>query len=174
MARIRRCGPAGGTRSYTSAELEAGGEAFAGALGDGSGKWHLKVSSDHAVRVLSLLASPAGHLTNLSTVNRRGVSTRLLWVHFDAPPPGDYVSFAFHSDWPWVIGLDSGRAEIIDGGTLISLPGDLPRSSMPTMLTSAATSPAFTSRRRLSCPVFAPGVENRHALLRVLSRRQRS
>ena len=62
----------------TARELEseaARGEALrdlGGALGDGAGKWRLSVTSDRPIAVMSLLASPTGHLTNLST----------------APPPG--------------------------------------------------------------------------------------
>ena len=59
--------PPEGALDLTSAELEAGtfGD---GALGDGAGKWRLTVTSDADIRVMSLLASPEGHLTNLSTV----------------------------------------------------------------------------------------------------------
>ena len=50
--------------------LEAGGEGFEGSLGDGAGKWRLVVEPDGgagALRVMSLMESPSGHLTNLST-----------------------------------------------------------------------------------------------------------
>ena len=59
----------------TSAELEAGAAdpegaspdaAVEGALGDGAGKWRLKVASDGPIHVMSLLRSPTGHLANLS------------------------------------------------------------------------------------------------------------
>ncbi len=59
--------PAGTTRTHTAQELESGAEGFTGALGDGAGKWRLAVTSDQPIRVLSLLSSPTGHLTNLST-----------------------------------------------------------------------------------------------------------
>ena len=36
-------------------------------LGDGVGKWQLLVESDRPIRAMSLLRSPTGHLTNLST-----------------------------------------------------------------------------------------------------------
>ena len=36
-------------------------------LGGGKGKWQLLVESDRTLRVMSLLRSPTGHLTNLST-----------------------------------------------------------------------------------------------------------
>ena len=62
--------PAGGVREYTAADLEAGSGEFTGALGDGVGKWRLAVEADAQVRVMSLLESPTGHLTNLSTTTR--------------------------------------------------------------------------------------------------------
>ena len=59
--------PAGSARTFTSAELEAGGAGLAGRLGDGSGKWRLRVRSDAPIAVMSLLETPSGHLTNVST-----------------------------------------------------------------------------------------------------------
>jgi len=59
--------PAGSALTFASAELEAGGGGLAGRLGDGHGKWRLRVSSDEPISVMSLLETPSGHLTNLST-----------------------------------------------------------------------------------------------------------
>ena len=67
--------PARGARTVTARELESDegrGEALrdlvvVGALGDGTGKWRLVVTSDRPIQVMSLLANPTGHLTNLST-----------------------------------------------------------------------------------------------------------
>ena len=59
--------PAGAARTFDSADLEAG-IGVSGELGDGEGKWELTVSSDQPIRVMSLLESPSGHLTNLSTI----------------------------------------------------------------------------------------------------------
>ena len=64
--------PAGGSRTLTAQELEAGGEDFEGALGDGAGKWRLTVTADRPIVAMSLLSSPTGHLTNLSTAPQRG------------------------------------------------------------------------------------------------------
>ena len=63
---VRVLVPASDAVELTAAELESGeAEAIeSGALGDGSGKWRLRV--DGRVRVMSLLSSPGGHLTNLS------------------------------------------------------------------------------------------------------------
>ena len=64
---VRLTLPAGAARMLSAAELESGGDAFEGALGDGRGKWRLTVESDQPLAVMSLLQSPTGHLTNLST-----------------------------------------------------------------------------------------------------------
>ena len=64
--------PAGGSRTIWAAELESGGEGLSGALGDGVGKWRLRVESEEPIVVMSLLSSPTGHLTNLSTAPRGG------------------------------------------------------------------------------------------------------
>ena len=64
---------AGGSRLLSAEALEAGGEGLYGALGNGAGKWQLVVESDRRLVAMSLLASPTGHLTNLSTAPVRGV-----------------------------------------------------------------------------------------------------
>ena len=59
--------PAGAARTYTAAELEDGAApGLSGALGDGAGKWRLRIESAQEVVGMSLLATPTGHLTNLS------------------------------------------------------------------------------------------------------------
>ena len=65
--------PAGSSRELTSVELESGeAEAIeSGALGDGKGKWRLRVVSDQPILIMSLLENPTGHLTNLSTATDR-------------------------------------------------------------------------------------------------------
>ncbi len=64
---IRVSIPAGVTRTLDAQELESGGAGFDGALGNGTGKWRLLVESEEPIFVMSLLSSPTGHLTNLST-----------------------------------------------------------------------------------------------------------
>ena len=55
------------SRSLSAQALESGqGEGLAGALGDGEGKWRLRVTAERPIRVMSLLAS-GRHLTNVST-----------------------------------------------------------------------------------------------------------
>ena len=59
--------PAGASRSLSAQALESG-ERLIGALGDGEGKWRLRVTADHPIRVMSLLRHLEGaHLTNVST-----------------------------------------------------------------------------------------------------------
>ncbi len=59
--------PAGAALALSSAELEAGSDRLAGRLGDGAGKWRLRVRSDEPIAVMSLLETPSGHLANVST-----------------------------------------------------------------------------------------------------------
>ena len=64
--------PAGQAATLTARDLEEGmsedsAVEFTGMLGDGAGKWRLRVSSDQSIQVMSLLASPTGNLTNLSS-----------------------------------------------------------------------------------------------------------
>ena len=59
--------PAMSAATFTSAQLEAGGEGLAGSLGDGYGKWRLRVESDVPLAVTSLVESRDGHLVNVST-----------------------------------------------------------------------------------------------------------
>ena len=63
--------PARATRTFTATELETGNaDGLSGALGDGQGKWRLRVAADADVDAMSLLSLPTGHLTNLSTTPR--------------------------------------------------------------------------------------------------------
>ena len=61
---------AGESRTVTAQQLESG-DGLTGALGDGAGKWRLLVHSDRPIELMNLLASPTGHLTNLSDARRR-------------------------------------------------------------------------------------------------------
>ena len=59
--------PAGAARTLSALELEAGAPGLAGALGTGQGRWRLLVTSPRPIEVMSLVSSPTGHLTNVST-----------------------------------------------------------------------------------------------------------
>ena len=56
----------GEARTVSAADLEKG-TGLTGALGTPSGKWRLLVASDQPIIVASLMQTPTGHLTNLST-----------------------------------------------------------------------------------------------------------
>ena len=62
--------------SVTAQDLEDGNSDLGldSALGDGTGKWRLSISSDIDLKVLSLLDTPAGFLTNLSRPVERHIS----------------------------------------------------------------------------------------------------
>ena len=69
--------PGRGALTLTAQDLEVGVQSGLpaweddwshNALGDGKGKWRLAVTADAGLLVMSLLESPTGHLTNLSSV----------------------------------------------------------------------------------------------------------
>ena len=57
---------AGAARLLSARALEQGGAGFTGRLGDGQGKWRLDVVAERSIRVMSLLQTRSGHLSNLS------------------------------------------------------------------------------------------------------------
>ena len=59
--------PAGGAKTLTAQQLEAGDTDVAGQLGAGTGKRRLTVSSDRPLEVVNIVASSAGYWNNLST-----------------------------------------------------------------------------------------------------------
>ncbi len=70
---VRVAVPAGASRTLSAAQLESGTGpgVVAGALGDGAGKWRLAVTADGPILAMSLLDSPTGTMTNLSTAPPR-------------------------------------------------------------------------------------------------------
>ena len=70
---VRVAVPAGAARTLSAAQLESGtGPGVeSGALGDGAGKWRLSVTADGPIQAMSLLDSPTGTMTNLSTAPPR-------------------------------------------------------------------------------------------------------
>ena len=77
---VRLWVPAGTAVSLPSAALESGEHDLieGGALGDGAGKWRLEVYSDRPLKVMSLLVSPTGHLSNVSTAIDPYDATRIV------------------------------------------------------------------------------------------------
>ncbi|MDE0420899.1 MAG: DUF1588 domain-containing protein [Gammaproteobacteria bacterium] len=69
---VRLTVPGGQSRTISAQQLESGSDGIEGHLGDGVGKWQLNVRSEQPIMVMSLLSSPTGHLTNLSTAPGRG------------------------------------------------------------------------------------------------------
>ena len=58
------------TVHLTAEDLESGiPDIESGQFGNGKGKWQLLVKADEPARVASLMVTPEGHITNLSTVN---------------------------------------------------------------------------------------------------------
>ena len=82
--------PARAARTLSAPALESGeGEGLDGALGDGTGKWRLRVGADRPLSVLSLMRSLDGHLTNLSTAPR---DVERLWL---LPSAANAVRYGF-------------------------------------------------------------------------------
>ena len=79
-AAVRTTVPARGARMLTAQQLEGGAAELVGALGSGAGRWRLTVTATQPLHVMSLLASPTGHLANVSAapgnVRREGTAFR--------------------------------------------------------------------------------------------------
>ena len=69
---VRLTVPGRQSRTLSAQQLEWGDAGIEGALGEGRGKRQLNVRSDEPIMAMSLLRSPTGHLTNLSTAPGRG------------------------------------------------------------------------------------------------------
>ena len=65
---------AGGAKTLTAQQLEAGDTDLTGQLGAVTGKWRLTVSSDQPLEVVSIVASTAGYRNNLSTTAVAGAA----------------------------------------------------------------------------------------------------
>lgn len=108
---------AGRSREISAQDLESGeADGLVGAIGDGDGKWRLRVRSDHPIRVMNLLESPTGHLANLSTTRPPDAGTH----HVPLFPAASHPT---QQGFARVINLESrsGTLEIAafdDSGTL--------------------------------------------------------
>ena len=117
----------GASRSVSAQDLESGtGLKNGQGLGTGTGKWRLMVTSDRPILVASLLASPTGHLTNLSTVpdNKvtRGMSTThtvpLFPAHGDVNDRQGFVRIINRSDQAGSVEISANDATDKDFATL--------------------------------------------------------
>ena len=98
--------PAQGARTLDAHELEDGAAGLNGALGDGVGKWRLVVEADRPIIAMSMLGTPTGHLTNLST-DPGYVETE---IPEDAPPAPTVTALSateIRAQWSW--GVPIGR-----------------------------------------------------------------
>lgn len=73
-----------GSIQLTATKLEQGTTDTTGSLGDGSGRWWVKISSDLDLSVMSLIRSPGGFLTNLSGISPSNESGDAL-IYFANP-----------------------------------------------------------------------------------------
>ena len=98
--------PAGGSRDFTAAALEAGdGDGVvAGSLGDGTGKWRLTATSYDGVHLISLLAS-AMQLTNLSSPAPAGSPHHLPLFRAASPAREGYLRIVNLSETPGSVEL---------------------------------------------------------------------
>ena len=70
---------AGEARRVTAQNLEMGDSGLTGSLGDGAGKWSLWVSADQPIRVMNLMDTLTGELSNLSGTNAGYLGAAGLW-----------------------------------------------------------------------------------------------
>ena len=90
--------PAGEARVITAEELESGGDILQGRFGPGSGKWRLFLSATAPIEASSLLDSPTGNLSNLSS---RGLERSLpLVLPFSLDGRQGFVRIINWSDTP--------------------------------------------------------------------------
>ena len=103
--------PAHGARTLDAHELEEGAVGLNGTLGDGVGKWRLVVEADRPITAMSMLGTPTGHLTNLST-DPGYVETE---IPDDAPPAPTVTALSateIRAEWKWE--YRSGDSDVFD------------------------------------------------------------
>ncbi len=73
---------ANASKQMLASDLENGNanKGLSGSLGDGSGRWQLTVSADQEIRVMSLVRTPDGFLTNLSRVAPQSGNNSNLYI----------------------------------------------------------------------------------------------
>ena len=108
---VRLSIPARAAHTVSAAEMEDGAVGLTGSLGDGSGKWRLEVEADRPILVLSMLATPTGHLTNLSTAPEHVTVPSGM----DQPPaPTVEVTGAREFQFSWMWSGEAGETHAFD------------------------------------------------------------
>ena len=155
--RVELTVPARGACTLTSDELESGeaeGDCaceVSGALGVGTGKWQLSVTTEQSIQVMSVLKTPE-HLTNLSTVEYAGFAPvdadafkeRFVGRRVRATDDSGYIDFVSARRYPRVI----HGADVRRGATPTKTRDRTPRpsSSATTMVTCVRSlSPSIRS-----------------------------
>lgn len=108
----------GHARTITAQQLEDGDNDLEGAFGDGKGKWQLYFEANVPVLVMSLLESPTGHLTNLSTTRSdrhhvppsHGVGCRAIAHGWGGCRPADYSNYCPDAEHLAVASCANGEA----------------------------------------------------------------
>ena len=135
--------PAGASLELASADLESGGDdnIRAGAMGDGFGKWRLRVESDRPITAMSLLRSPTGYLSNLSTSSGRGDEATVVSIRADPPGPVEEGSVA-----RFTVSRDTATPTELAVSVAVTQTGSVILGAAPTSLTigSGATSATLT------------------------------
>ena len=113
---------------FSAQDLEEGHLDFDGKLGDGEKKWQLFVSANRPIQVMSLMSTPTGHITNLSSTTgdaiiRGGPGGDELWGGNgdDIFDPGDNAT---SSDLDVDRGLDTVHASMGDDMIIYSRSGE--------------------------------------------------
>ena len=104
---VRLTLPAGGARTLTAGQLEAGGSGLGGRLGTGTGKWRLVVTADRPILVMNLLANSTGRLGNLSTSSLRDNA------------PGSHAAFGSRfagKTLAYTVDGETGSLDVLEGG----------------------------------------------------------
>ena len=105
---------AGEARTLTAQQLEGGASGLTGRLGDGAGKWRLFITAGGSVVGMSLLESPTGHLTNISTGGERLAATVPLLASTSDSMRQGFVRIINESDRPGRVRIlafdDAGNA----------------------------------------------------------------
>ena len=106
--------PAGGARSLTATQIEAGGAGLTGRLGaPGLGRWRLTVTADHPLQVMNIVAAPAGYWSNLSAASTATASAASTAVSAStgepAPPaPAGGIGASIRNPYPGAPGSSLG------------------------------------------------------------------